>query len=915
MDKAYQPDKTEKKVYARWQKSGGFNPDKLPSLSVRFKKGRPFTIIMPPPNANGELHAGHALEVALQDTIVRYQRMSGRQALWLPGTDHAGILTQVVFERELAKKGLTRFDLGRREFFRQCYQFTMKNKKRIEEQLASLGASCDWSRKAFTLEPRFNDPIYFIFVKLYQDGLLYRGERLINWCPRCQTALSDLEVVYKDQQGRLYYIAYPLQDGSGKVVVATTRPESLLGDAAVAVNPKDKRYKNLVGKKLVLPIAGRVVPVIADSRVDKEFGTGAVKVTPAHDLLDFEIASTHLLKKYQVIGFDGKMTNEAGQGLAGLSVQRAREEVLRRLQELRALEKVEDHQHRVARCERCSELIEPLLSLQWFVKTKKLAHRAIAAVKKGRIEILPERFLKIYYHWLENIQDWCISRQLWWGHQLPVWYCGYRALSGLQQTMNDIDRFPGCGAVVVDTSEPKSCPRCSNTKLIRDPDTLDTWFSSGQWPYNTLGWKPKVKSKSKNQKAKIGDFEKYYPTDVMAPGYEILFFWVARMIMLGLYATDDVPFKTVYLHGLVRDKHGQKMSKSRGNVLDPLKLSSQYGTDALRLSLISDISPGADTTLSHKKIASYRNFVNKLWNIGRFVELSTSRSQRGKTGPADPIPRALVDRWLLSIATRCSQDVAGDMDSFRLGLAVRRLRELTWQNFADWYLEAFKASAASKNLAHPLSEEVLIFVFKNLLHLLHPFAPFVSEVLWRELFGQTRPEQMLMLQSRPKIKDDYLDQRAEKDFELIRTAVQELRELRSLYDMPSSQTICCKIEGNQGLTRLVQGQEFLLKHLASAVLTKSAAPAKDTQRVRLPLGGQGGIVVFLNKETSLEVRKTRLIKKQQITRERLQAIDGQLSDKDFLSRAPSEIIAKLKDQRTKLKKEESLIEQFLEGSS
>jgi valyl-tRNA synthetase len=714
MDKVYQHQETEGKWSSFWEKQGYFTPEINP-------KKKPFTIIMPPPNANGELHVGHALFVTLQDILTRYHRMKGNSALWLPGADHAGIQTQVVYERILEKQGKTRYDLGRNEFYAQVYDFTLKNKEVMEDQLRRLGASCDWSREKFTLDPAISKAVYLTFKKLYDDGLAYRGERMINWCPRCTTALSDAEIVHQEKEATLWFIRYPLIQETEKagqcvplkekfIVVATTRPETMLGDTAVAVNPDDKRYKNLIGCKAYVPLISREIPIIADNSVDKKFGTGAVKVTPAHDPTDFEISERHNLPKIQIIGFDSKVTAE-GKRYAGLKFNEARRQILEDLKKEGFLEKEKPYLHSVGRCERCNDVVEPLISLQWFIKMKPLATLAIRAVKEGKIKLLPRRFEKVYYQWMENLRDWCVSRQIWWGHQLPVWYCGTKGLSDLQRRLNDIAETPGCGEVIVAAEKPSECPKCQNAKLIQDPDTFDTWFSSGQWPFTTLGW-PKQTS----------DFQYFYPTSVMETGYDIFFLWVTRMIVLGLYCTGQVPFQTVYLHGIVRDAKGQKMSKSKGNVINPLTVADQYGADAVRMALVFNTTPGNDQNLGEDKIRGMRNFTNKIWNIARFViDFKPDSYETGitKTLQAE-------DKVILEELKKTQEKVTKSLENFRFSEAAQTLYQFIWHQFADIYIEKAKSRRAE-------TQAILEHVLKVSMELLHPFMPYVTEEIWQKL--------------------------------------------------------------------------------------------------------------------------------------------------------------------------------------
>lgn len=717
LPKRYNPKTVEEKIYKFWEKGGFFRPKII-------KGKKPFTIIMPPPNANAPLHVGHALFITIEDIMIRYHRMCEEPTLWLPGADHAGILTQVTFERKLVEEGKTKYNLGRKKFFSEIMKFTLANKKTMERQVKALGASCDWTRNSFTLDPKFDKLIYTVFQKLYNESLIYRDKKMINWCPRCETALSDLEVIHKETKSKLWYINYPLKSGKKFITVATTRPETMLGDTAVAVNPKDKRYKSLVGKSVILPLMDREIPIIADQAVDPEFGTGAVKITPAHDPDDFEISQRQKLKTIQVIGFDGKMTKEA-EKYAGLETREARKKVLVDLKKLGLLKKEKNYTHSVGHCERCKTTIEPLVSMQWFIRIKPLVRPAIKAVKNGKIKIIPQRFEKIYFNWLENIRDWCISRQLWWGHQIPVWYCGSQNLSPLQKQMNKIPKTKGCGKIIVSIKLPKKCPKCGNTNLIQDPDTLDTWFSSGQWPFSTLGWPQKTR-----------DFQYFYPTSVMETGYEILFFWVARMIMLGLYTTGKIPFKTVYLHGMVRDVFGKKMSKSRPETcIDPTNAVQKYGADALRMALILGNAPGTDSSLSENKIKGMRNFANKIWNASRFV-LSNFSPLTSQLSPQHP-----DDKWILKELDKTTKRVTNFIEKYRFDLAAKEIYQFFWHKFCDKYIEMSKKR---KEEALP----VLLKVLKTSLILLHPFIPFITEEIYQKL--PVKGKKSLMIEEWPK---------------------------------------------------------------------------------------------------------------------------------------------------------------------
>lgn len=734
-NKPYNPQQTEPKIYQLWEKSGFFNPDKLP-----LKKGaKPFCIIMPPPNANGSLHVGHAVFVTLEDIMTRYQRMKGNATLWLPGADHAGILTQVVYEKELSKQGKTRFDLGREEFYRQTYEFTMKNKEVMKEQLKKLGASCDWSRKKFTLDPKISQIVLTTFKKMYDDGLIYRGERLINWCPRCQTALSDLETIHQSRQAKLYFIKYPISGSDQLITVATTRPETMLGDTAVAVNPKDERYREFAENKIQikLPLTARLIPLITDKNVDPSFGSGAVKITPAHDPADFAIGQKHKLAAINVIGQDGKMAALAGLAYQGLGTQECRQKVLSDLDALKLLEKEENYEQNVAICERCQTVIEPLISKQWFVKIKPLAQAAIEAVQKGEIKFIPVRFAKTYFHWMKNIKDWCISRQLWWGHRLPVFYC----------------QNEKCAEVIVSLVKPKECPRCGGAQTEQDHDTLDTWFSSGQWPFSTLinCGSPKPKERSKFKKLIFektsADLEYFYPTSVMETGWDILFFWVARMIMLGIYCLGQTPFKYVYLHGLVRDKDRQKMSKSKGNVIDPLAVVNEQGADALRMSLVFGTGMGNDIIVSEDKVVAQKRFANKIWNAARFAFLMLDKD----FNPKKMKPRyTLKDKWILEELKKATQKITHDLDNFKFHEAAQGVYHFFWHKFCDECIENVKIRInSSKNQKDKKTAQLVLWrVLIDSLKILHPFMPFVTEAIYQKLPARTK--KLLMTEEWPR---------------------------------------------------------------------------------------------------------------------------------------------------------------------
>ena len=706
MEKSFNFVELEPKIYRLWEEAGAFTPKIDPDK-------KPYVITMPPPNAYDQLHIGHALFVAVEDIMTRYHRLKGDPTLWLPGADHAGLGSQVFFEKILQKeKGISRFDLGREKFVEELHKHMTETREIMENQLRSLGASCDWTRKKFTLDPDVSQAVYYTFKKMYDEGLIYRGERIVNWCSKCTTGLSDLEVEHKETEGTLTYIKYPFTDESGFVTVATTRPETMLGDTAVAVNPSDKRYKDLVGKTLKLPLTEREIPIVADEAVDKEFGTGAVKVTPAHDPTDFEIAGRHKLPLILVIDEQGKMAAAAGEPYVGLKVKEAREKVLADLQALGLIEKQVQHAHSVGHCEKCGTVLEPFVSRQWFVKIAPLALPAIEAVKSGKIKFMPERFEKIYFNWMTNIRDWNISRQVWWGHRIPVWYCQTGIIKNEELKMkNEGEDF------VISKDRPEKCPICGKCEMEQDPDTLDTWFSSALWPFTTLGWPESTP-----------DFKYFYPTTVMETAYDIIFFWVARMIMMGLYCTGEAPFETVFFNGLVRDNHGQKISKSKGNIISPSVMVEKYGADALRMGLIVGTAAGNDTNISEDKIRAYRNFANKIWNAARFVTL---KQPKGK--PINEVRLNDRDEVVLKEFREATATLTKMMEGYQFGQAGEFIYDYFWHTFCDKVIEEYK-DQLEEGERQESAGAVLHHILKNSLILLHPFVPFATEAVWQELY-------------------------------------------------------------------------------------------------------------------------------------------------------------------------------------
>ncbi len=830
LPKTFNPQEIEEPIYEWWERQGFFTPKIDPAR-------RPFVISMPPPNVTGELHMGHAMFVTLEDLMIRYHRMRGDPTLWVPGTDHAGIATQVMVEREIAKAGLTRHQLGRERFLERVWAWKEKYGGTITRQLRRLGASCDWTRERFTMDPDYSRAVREAFVRLYEQGLIYRGEYLINWCPRCGTALSDLEVEREEEEeGLLYYVRYPLRGdgwegpaapwGSGRwaegakdfITVATTRPETILGDTAVAVHPEDERYAGLVGRIAVLPALGRPIPIVADPAVDREFGTGAVKVTPGHDPTDYEIGERHGLPRINVMNLDATI-NANGGPYAGMDRFRAREALVEDLRREGLLVKIEAHRYAPGRCQRCNTIVEPMLSIQWFVNTKPLAEAAIRVVKEGRIRILPERFEKDYFRWLENIRPWCISRQLWWGHRIPAWHCD------------------DCGHITVAREDPEVCARCGSARIRQDEDVLDTWFSSALWPFATLGWPDDTE-----------DLRYFYPTTVMETGYDILFFWVARMVMMGLALTGEIPFRIVYLHGLVRDEKGEKMSKTKGNVIDPLLVIRDYGADALRFTLATGSTPGNDMRLSLQRVEGNRNFANKLWNAARFV-LSTLNGPIRRPAMEDP-SLTLPDRWILSRYHRTVAAVTEAMEAFDFGEAGRRIYEFTWDEFCDWYIEMAKEPlyrGAEADRAR--TRGILVYVLDGILRLLHPFMPFITEALWGYLkrAGVTDGAEALIVASWPV--PGPVDEAAEAGMRVLIETVRAIRNAREEHRVPSERRIAAWIAAGEFLS-VLEAHRGLLAALArvdpdrlvlAADLPEPPADARiypvGPVRIYLPLAG------------------------------------------------------------------------------
>jgi valyl-tRNA synthetase len=879
MASAYEPGMVEDKWYRFWMEKGYFTPRIDPAKN-------PFTIIMPPPNVTGELHVGHALTATLEDIMVRWHRMKGDPTLWVPGVDHSGIAAQVVVERMLAKEKLTRHQLGREKFDQRMKEWASNARRSITNQHMKLGVSCDWSRECYTLDPGPRLAVRTNFKRLYDKGLIYRGERIANWCPRCATVLSDLEVDHKDTAGHLWYIRYPLEDGKDYIIVATTRPETMLGDTAVAVNPRDDRYAGWVGKKLVLPLLKRLIPIVADDAVDPAFGTGAVKVTPAHDPVDFEIAQRHKLPLINILNNDTTLNENAGPYQA-LERFEARRKVVEDLQKEGLLEKIEDYSHAVGHCDRCQTIIEPIASKQWFVEMGPLAKPAIEAVKDGRIKIIPERFTKVYLNWMENIRDWCVSRQLWWGHRIPVWYCR------------------DCGDMVVSIEDPSFC-HCGSKNIEQDKDVLDTWFSSALWPHSTLGWPRDTP-----------DLRYFYPTTVMETGYDILFFWVARMIMMGMEDMGQVPFHTVYLHGLVRDEKGEKMSKVKGNVLNPLDAIKEYGTDALRFALSTGTSPGNDMKIAGSRLEASRNFANKIWNASRFVIKNIDPNRAAfKIGP-DKLP--VEDRWILSRLNRTIMSATSLMEDFQFGEAQRQIYDFLWSEFCDWYIEIAKVRLRNKKAASPLP--VLVHVLETSLRLLHPYMPFITEELWQALDRRMSPSfsrrtESIMIAPYPTGQEKLIDTEAERIIESLIEIVHSIRNARAEHKVATSRTIEAHIYAG-GLASSLEPYRPAVQTLArvnplQVLSTRHTGGSNDNDLVLVLKETE--IVIPLTSMVDMEAEKIRLQKEMEEVKANVGRLEARLNDQAFIQKAPPSVVQKEGDRlnagKDKLQRLEQQLSKF-----
>ena len=865
LPKVYEPREVEGRVYEMWEKNGCFEGRRDPDK-------RPFTIVMPPPNVTGQLHMGHAMDCTLQDILIRFKRMQGYAALWVPGTDHAGIATQIKVEEELRKsEGLTRYDLGREKFLERVWDWKHKFGNRIVEQQKKLGASCDWSRARFTMDEGLSNAVRHVFVSLYNKGLIYKGSRIINWCPHCVTALSDAEVEYKEKPGHLWHIRYPIAGEEGRyVTVATTRPETMLGDTGVAVNPEDGRYRDIVGKKCILPLVNKEIPIVADAYVDMEFGTGCVKMTPAHDPNDFEVGLRHNLESIRVLDDNGKVVEGYGR-YSGMDRYEARKAIVADLEEGGYLVKVEEHTHNVGTCYRCGTDVEPIISAQWFVKMEPLAREALRVVNDGEVKFVPDRFSKIYTNWMENVHDWCISRQLWWGHRIPAWTC------------------EDCGGMTVSETDPTECQHCHSTHIHQEEDVLDTWFSSALWPFSTLGW-PDESSE---------DFKYFYPTDVLVTGYDIIFFWVARMIFSACEHTGKPPFHTVFIHGLVRDDKGRKMSKSLGNGIDPLEMADQYGVDALRFNLITGNSPGNDMRFYTERCEAMRNFANKIWNASRFLMMNLTIDRCELPGRLE-----LEDKWILSKLNSVIPEVTENMERYELGVAAQKVYDFIWDSYCDWYIELTKTLLQGEDEDSKLrAQQVLCYVLTETLKLLHPFMPFITEEIWQAL---PHSGDYLMLQQWPQHRAELDFPEEEKAMELIMDAIRGVRARRAEMNVPPSKKAQLTVstleravfeQGIPFLKRLAYASDVTVEGVADAgsddAMTAQGMVTVTTHAARL--------FMPLAELVDLEKEKARIEKELKKNRAELDKLEAKLGNPGFVNKAPAHVVEAEQDRAEKLR--------------
>ena len=872
LPKVYEPQQVESRIYQMWEDNDCFNGDPDP-------KKKPFSIVMPPPNVTGQLHMGHALDCTLQDILTRFKRMQGYSTLWVPGTDHAGIATQIKVEEELrVKEGLTRYDLGREKFLQRVWKWKEEYGNRIVEQQKKMGVSCDWSRSRFTMDEGCSKAVRETFCELYDKGLIYKGSRIINWCPHCVTALSDAEVEYVDKPGHLWYIRYPLADGSGDIVVATTRPETMMGDTGVAVNPNDEKFKHLIGKKCILPIMNREIPIVGDEYCEIGFGTGAVKMTPAHDPNDFEVGLRHNLEVIRVIADDGHI-NENGGPYNGMDRYECRKAIVKDLEEQGYLVKVEPYNHNVGTCYRCHNDVEPLISAQWFVKMEPLAKEALRVVNEGEVKFVPERFSKTYTNWMENCHDWCISRQLWWGHQIPAWTCD------------------DCGHINVKREDPTVCEKCGSTHLTREEDVLDTWFSSALWPFSTLGWPEQT-----------ADLNYWYPTSVMVTGYDIIFFWVARMIFSGCEQMKKIPFHTVLIHGLVRDDKGRKMSKSLGNGIDPLEMAERYGADALRFNLITGNSPGNDTRFYTEKCEAMRNFANKIWNASRFVMMNLT-IDRYELPAADKLERE--DKWVLSKLNRLVKEVTENLDSFEIGVASAKVYDFIWDTYCDWYIELTKTRLnGTDEDAKLTAQNVLCYVLVTLLKLLHPFMPFITEEIYQALPKCDGAEDILMTAQWPEYTEALSFPAEESAMEAVMDLIRAIRARRAEMNVPPSKKAELMIVTDQA-EPYQQGLHFIQRlAYASNVTFPETAPADVTGLVSV-VTHDATAYLPLSELVDLAAERERIAKELEKAKNGLRITEGKLANKKFVAHAPENVV---NAEREKVAKYQELIAKLEESA-
>ena len=867
LPKTYDPSSFEDRLYKTWSERGYFKPSD-------DRNAPTYSIVIPPPNITGQLHMGHALDNTLQDVLVRYKRMKGFSTLWVPGTDHASIATEAKIVEAMRREGITKDDIGRDGFLERAWAWKRTYGGRIVEQLKKLGSSCDWSRERFTMDEGCSEAVREVFVRLYEKGLIYRGKRIINWCPKCLTSISDAEVEYEEQPGHFWHIRYPFEDGSGYVEIATTRPETLLGDKAVAVHPDDERYKNIVGKMLILPLVGRRIPVVADEYVERDFGTGCVKITPAHDPNDFEVGKRHGLEVLDMLTDDAKITDDYP-AYAGMDRYEARKKIVADLEEQGCLISVEDHVHNVGTCYRCGTTVEPKASLQWFVKMEPLARPAIDAVRDGRIKFVPERFEKNYFHWMENIRDWCISRQLWWGHRIPAYYCA------------------DCGETVVAKEAPERCPKCGGTSLTQDPDTLDTWFSSALWPFSTMGWPDDT-----------DDLRRFYPTSTLVTGYDIITFWVSRMIFSGLEYTGKIPFDTVLIHGLVRDAQGRKMSKSLGNGIDPLEIISKYGADALRYALATGNSPGNDMRFSDEKIEAARNFANKLWNAARFVMMNLTID---KIALPDEGDLAIEDKWILTKLKKTAAAVSQNLDRFEIGIALSILYDFVWDVYCDWYIELAKPSMNAENSKRSENtQNVLAYVLREILTMLHPFMPFITEEIYTNL---PDADETIMLRRFTEADDIPSFPEEEGAMERVIDAIRAIRARRAEMNVPPSRKAKVTIVTNYP-EAFGEAVYPFFERLASAQSVELCDSYSDDTAVRI-ITDSAAIYMPLADIIDFEAEKKRLGTELDKVNGEIARLEGKLSNESFTSRAPAAVVDAEREKLARYIEKKNGIEQAL----